>query len=57
MPKLKASANARQDAGIGSKVGQEAGLLEVVRDLKAGRAARVFVPDARLARCATRHLS
>lgn len=57
MPKLKASANARQDAGSGGKVGQEAGLLEAVRDLKAGRAARVFVPDARLARCARRHMS
>ena len=57
MPKLKASANARQEVGSGGKVGQEAGLLEAVRDLKAGRAARVFVPDARLARCARRHMS
>ena len=47
MPKLKASANARQEVGSGGKVGQEAGLLEAVRDLKAGRAARVFVPDGK----------
>lgn len=47
MPKLKASDNARQEGGLCGKVGQEAGLLEAVRDLKAGRAARVFVPDGK----------
>ena len=47
MPKLKASDNARQEGGSSGKVGHEAGLLEAVRDLKAGRAARVFVPDGK----------
>ena len=47
MPKLKASDNARQEVGSSGKVMREAGLLEAVRDAKAGRAARVFVPDGK----------
>ena len=33
--------------GTTAKARREAGLLEAVRDAKAGRAARVFVPDGK----------